>query len=521
LIQVELSAAEISIEPGGTAQLTVTVINRQPHDDHVFWEIEGIDVEWYALPVPAINVAAGESQQARVLFRIPRSSECQAGTYPFLVCAKGMESGATGVQQACLTIKPFSSLQIELYPKRAASTFLRHNTLVEVKVSNLGNREETLGLHASDPEDGCTYEFETERVRLKPGHTETVSLLIEPVKRPLLGTSRLYGYTVTARSTQDSYVSASTQGQLEHRPLLSTLTAILLLLIVLGGGGYALFRPVPPPPPVIHSFTASPERVMAGEAVTLSWDVSNPGTRSVIQPGNLPVRTSLGSVVVRPEASTTYVLIARNGGEERRKAIIVNVTPRPTPPAPKIAEFRASQTRIHLGDSVTLSWKVQGAQEVYLNPLGRKDDPRVWVSQEVKPEQTTVYILTAKNPGSDKVAVKQVKVEVVPLNVSLAQINYFRAKPDTITSGEKSTLAWSVSNAVNIEIDNGIGADLMPQGKIEVQPSVTTTYTLKATDNKGNITTQSITITVKPPEPPADTTEPIPLDSLPQAGPGR
>lgn len=521
MIQVELSAAEITIEPGGTAQLTVTVVNRQPHDDHVFLEIEGIDVEWYALPVPAINLAAGESQQARVLFRIPRSSECQAGTYPFLVRARSMESGEAGVQQACLTIKPFSNLQVELYPKRATATFLRHRAGVEVTVSNQGNREETLELYASDPEDGCTYEFETDRIHLKPGHTETIPLLIEPVTRPILGASRLYGYTVTARSTQDSYVSANAQGQLERRPLLSTLTAILLLLIALGAGGYALFRPVPPPPPVIHSFTATPEKVVAGEEVTLSWDVSNPGTRSVIQPGNLPVKTSLGSVVVHPEVSTTYTLIARNGGEERRKAIVVNVIPRPTPPAPKITEFRASQTRIHLGDSVTLSWKVQGAQEVYLNPLGRKDDPRVWVSQEVKPEQTTVYILTARNPGSDKVAVKQVKVEVVPLNVSLAQINFFRARPDTITSGEKASLSWSVSNATNIEIDNGIGSDLMPQGKTDVQPAVTTTYTLRATDNKGNITTQSVTVTVKPPEPPADTLVPEPLNSLPTPGPGR
>src|SRR2546423_13910957 len=113
LIQVELSAAEVPIEPGGTAQLAVTIINKQDHDDHVFIEIEGIDVEWYALPVPAVNVAAGESQTARILFKIARSSQSQAGTYPFVVRARGMESGEFGVQQASLAIKPYSALQAE------------------------------------------------------------------------------------------------------------------------------------------------------------------------------------------------------------------------------------------------------------------------------------------------------------------------------------------------------------------------------------------------------------------------
>ncbi len=46
MIQVDLSAAEVPVEPGGTAQLTVTISNKQSNDDHVFLEIEGIDVEW-------------------------------------------------------------------------------------------------------------------------------------------------------------------------------------------------------------------------------------------------------------------------------------------------------------------------------------------------------------------------------------------------------------------------------------------------------------------------------------------
>ena len=176
MIQVGLSAHDIAIEPGGTGQLTITITNDQPNDDHVAVEIEGIDVEWYALPVPALNVAAGESQEARVLFRIAHTSECLAGTYPFVVKGRSMETGESGVQQAVLTIKPFSSLQIEMSPRRAASTFFRHASPIDVTVTNLGNHEETLDLYASDPEDACAYEFETNRITVRPGLAVTVPM---------------------------------------------------------------------------------------------------------------------------------------------------------------------------------------------------------------------------------------------------------------------------------------------------------------------------------------------------------
>src|SRR5688500_6216561 len=151
---VDLSPAEIEIEPGGTAQLTITITNRQDHDDRVCIELEGVDVEWYALPVPAVNVAAGESQTARALFKIARSSASPAGTYPFVVRAKAMESGEAGIGQASLVIAPYSALQVELIPKRASSTFFSRTAPFTVNVSNLGNRERSEE-HTSELQSPC------------------------------------------------------------------------------------------------------------------------------------------------------------------------------------------------------------------------------------------------------------------------------------------------------------------------------------------------------------------------------
>jgi hypothetical protein len=510
LIEVELSAAEITIEPGGTAQLTITVHNRQEHDDHVSLEIEGIDVEWYALPVPTLNIPANTSQSARALFKIARASSSHAGTYPFLVRAKGMESGDSGVQQATLVITPFSSLQLELNPKRITSTVLHRTNVVDVTVTNLGNREETLDLYASDPEDACAYDFETDRVTVKPGHAESTPLQIEPVTRPVIGSNRLYGFTVTARSVLDSYVSGSAHGQLERRPFLSALMAAVLLLLIVGASVLALLQPRPV---ALNSFTANPMSVIEGQPVTLAWNASN-FAEGYILPDNVPIRSAAGTISVTPTATTTYKLVVKGGGKQAEKEVTILVEPKKAPPRARITALDASAKKVHQGETVTLSWKGDGAVSMVLNPLGISIDPKLQTSQQVTPDTTTTYELRAKGADGD-VVTKSVKVEVVPPGTSIAEINGFKAKPDKILPGEKVTLSWSVSNAASAEIDNGVGS-VQKSGNFAVTPTVTTIYTLRAIDNKGNVTTKSVTVTVMPPEQPEGGTDP---NTSPAGGP--
>jgi hypothetical protein len=505
LIQVDLSAAEIVIEPGDTAQLTVTVANNQEHDDHVSLEIEGIDVEWYALPVPTVNITAGTSQTARVLFRVARASSSLAGTYPFVVRARSMETGDSGVQQAALIVKPFSALQVEINPRRTISTFLRHENTVEVSVSNLSNHEETLDLYATDPDDACAYEFEKDRITLKPGHTETVPLRVEPVNRPVLGATRLYGYTVTARSVQDSFVSASANGQLERHAMLSVVALAILLILLAGTAAFVMLRPRDA---VIHSFTVTPRQIVAGGTVTLSWDVSNATDGVFILPDNIRKSSGAGSEKLQPTGTTEYTLVAKYaGGKEVRQTAMVVVTPAPLPPKPKILSFETSQKRIHEGDAAILSWKAEGVTTMMLNPLGVRQSWPLYTSQEVKPDRTTTYTLAAEGPGGT--VSKTLTVEVLKITDPISVITYFRAKPEKVVAGQKAVLSWAVENAASVEIDNGVGGGLKSKDRVEVTPQNTTVYTLRAVDNKGNVTSKAVTVTVTQPEPPpGDTTDP-------------
>ncbi len=92
-------------------------------------------------------------------------------------------------------------------------------------------------------------------------------------------------------------------------------------------------------------------------------------------------------------------------------------------------------------------------------------------------------------------------VEVPP--PAAPDITEFSAEPSSIERGQSSTLKWSVSNANEITIDNGVGT-VQASGNRGVYPNETTTYTLRASGPGGTLSkTATVSVTAPPPPPPA------------------
>jgi hypothetical protein len=83
----------------------------------------------------------------------------------------------------------------------------------------------------------------------------------------------------------------------------------------------------PPPPPTINSFTASPDTIISGQEVNLSWSVS--GAKAVTLQPILHSADSAGSTRVSPAASTAYTLIASNDSGSVTGFVSVTVKPDP------------------------------------------------------------------------------------------------------------------------------------------------------------------------------------------------
>ena len=86
-----------------------------------------------------------------------------------------------------------------------------------------------------------------------------------------------------------------------------------------------------------------------------------------------------------------------------------------------------------------------------------------------------------------------------------AMINSFTAEPSTIEAGQSATLRWSISNATDMSIDQGIGA-VQSEGSKQVSPTATTTYTLTVHGPGGDDTkTATVEVSAAPPPPPPPT----------------
>jgi PKD repeat protein len=157
-------------------------------------------------------------------------------------------------------------------------------------------------------------------------------------------------------------------------------------------------------------------------------------------------------------------------------------------PVPVIASFTATPSSIVAGGSATLGWSVSGATSVSIAPgVGVVTGSSVTVS----PTATTIYTLTATSDGGNATATSTVTVTPIPAPV----IASFTATPSSVVVGNPATLAWTVSGATSLSIDNGVGT--VTGTSISVAPTVTTIYTLTAT-NAGGPATSTATVTVTP-----------------------
>jgi hypothetical protein len=237
--------------------------------------------------------------------------------------------------------------------------------------------------------------------------------------------------------------------------------------------------------PSITAFAAAPSSLAPGGTSTLTWTVSD-ATALAIDHGVGDV-TGKTSVNLAPTATTTYTLTATGPGGTRTATATVTVAS--AQPAPAIASFTASPGQISSGGTATLTWTVSDATALAIDQgVG---DVTGKTSVNVTPTATTAYILTATGPGGTKTATATVTVTSAQPAPAIAS---FTASPGQISSGGTATLAWSVSNATTLAIDQGVG-DVTGKTSVNVTPTATTTYTLTASGAGGTRTaTASVTV---------------------------
>lgn len=201
---------------------------------------------------------------------------------------------------------------------------------------------------------------------------------------------------------------------------------------------------------------------------------------STVAPTSISINQGIGTVaqsgsqnIAAPATTTTYTLTATFDTTvvTRQVTVYVNTAPQMT--------FTSDRTNTNPASGATLSWNVNGATALTLNPgnINVLDQ----TSRFVTPASNTTYTLLATNASGPT-------QQSVTINVGAAPVvNSFTVSDANPLFGAETTLAWSTSNATSVSINQNVGA-VPTTGNLAVTVYQTTAYTITATNLYGTAT---------------------------------
>lgn len=496
-LNLSVSTDSVTVEPGQAAPLAILVENDSTTEDTVEIGILGLDGEWVIIPVSQIELRPKDKQEVKVFFKPPRSSESSAGSFPFVIKARSLTNSDQRTSGGMLTIKPFHSLSVELNPRRGVITSTKQNNVFTATVMNMGNSEHDVQLSADDPEEACTYDFDDEQVTLRPGQQMDVDFAVTPKKKSPLGSSRLVGFIVTARSTSVKGVASTVQGQLEIRPFFTPMKLVFatLVMILLG-----IFWLTQPKPATIRLEILGPKKVYQGTKVTVRWVAENSNAVKILASGEVVQENAApeGSVEVEARLLGTLKIQGvafRDQRESEPATAEVEVVLAPVVPDPEILVFKPSSLEVRKGEKVTLEYSFNAAvTKAILAPnqieLDLNLNTIVVEPSVVGDNEFTIVVENAQK----KIQKKSLRIKMV--DSSLASITRFEADPVTGDAGNYATVIhWVTLNADRVELlVNGKALTVESEGDPEIPIVGKTVFKLRALDVNGKVVEKVLTV---------------------------
>lgn len=192
------------------------------------------------------------------------------------------------------------------------------------------------------------------------------------------------------------------------------------------------------------------------------------------------VNQNTATVVVSPNATTTYVVTGNNGNCVSYDSVTVSITPPPTAFAgPDFAICNGSQATLNVSTTGTsYSWAPTSSI------IGNSNQQSI----VVQPGSATSYTVTVVGPGGC------ISTDVIQVGVNPTPTITATATDNTICAGQSTTL--SSSGASIYSWIPTIGVQNPNQVTTNATPPTTTTYQVVGLDANGCADTASVTITL-------------------------
>ncbi len=348
-VELRVDQERLTLTPGAPAMVPLRLINTGSTPAEVALSVEGVPGAWLReADQQVILLEPGAQAAASLTVTPPRTADALAGDYNVVVRARNLSGAEAGVARLRWTVLPFKALDMRIAPPRAETQAAAE---YQILVRNQGNAAASYVLSFEDEDEMLGYALERDEVTLEAGESARVGLRVEAAGR-LFGGPEERSFTVRADDGQRE--AAAAEAQIVHQATLPPwvpLAALAALALLLALGAWAIF-----------------------------------GNRDD------------GDSAVAPTTAVT--------------PIPPTLTPFPTPlpGAPTVEIFTAEPALIAPGELVLISWRVSGAERVFIEQFG---DVPAEGQRQFRPEQTTDFRLTAIAPGGRETVVIA-RVSVAP-----------------------------------------------------------------------------------------------------------
>ncbi len=209
-VGILLEKTQLAVEPGGSTQATVSVLNQGPLVDHFQVSVHGVPSDWVSIPPSVIHLLPGQQQAVMLAIHPPKSPGSRAGQHSLTIRVSSQNDPKQIAQiDVILTVAAYHQYNLNIRPRKQSGLIEGTYTL---QVGNHCNTGLTLQFDAIDIEDGCRYTFDPPQMVVAAGQEQRGQLKVRP-KAPLRGeAARTYSFTVTARPTEVQWLQQQAQG---------------------------------------------------------------------------------------------------------------------------------------------------------------------------------------------------------------------------------------------------------------------------------------------------------------------
>ncbi|GIF07205.1 COG1470 family protein [Actinoplanes siamensis] len=239
-----LGSESVSVAPGSTATVPVTVRNSGDTVEAYRLELLGEPAEWAVVEPAEITLYPAGSETVTVTFAPPRSARVAAGERDFGVRVVPSEHpDATVVQEGVLTVEPFREVTAQLQPGSQSG---RRQARYRIDTDNHGNVAEDLVFAAADGTDQVTFAPRPPIAMIANGTRAETRLTVRARRWHWWGPPREYPFTAEARPENGQVLAM--EGVFVQQPVISAgllklLAALLALLLALLALWFGLVRP--------------------------------------------------------------------------------------------------------------------------------------------------------------------------------------------------------------------------------------------------------------------------------------